>query len=107
MQSQSPGVFLLRRREKERSQPAALELPRDVKVLENAVPNGGEPAGLTVAGNGERDQTVSQDNVLDPLKDLGLCVQDREVRHGRASGGREDCSDELRVRSGRASISNR
>src|SRR6202020_2117583 len=81
------------------SQSAALKLRRDVKVLKNAIPNGGEPAGLTVAGNGKRHQAGSKDDVLDPLKDLQVRVPDREVRHRGASRRREDCGDELCVRS--------
>jgi len=41
--------FLLDRCEQERTQPLALQMRRNVKMLENAAANGSEPARLTIA----------------------------------------------------------
>ena len=75
---------------------------RDVVVLKEAAANGGEPARLTIVGNRDDHATVSKDNVLDPVEDLQLRVENRQVRHRRASGRSKDCGDDFRVRFGRA-----
>src|SRR6202453_4189832 len=100
MQAQTARAFFLGRREQERAQSLALQTRRNIKVIENAAPNGSKPAHLTIARNRKRYGTLPKDNVLDPLQNLQLRIKQREVWHRCAPRRREDCGDELCVRCG-------